>query len=86
MIGAASSCVRLQSYLVAETRMPSAQGFDFGGSSQSFNTLAGYLFGKVCSPSCVYQTRVPDPHTQGYQCILDKGLKKGRMILPQSLP
>lgn len=27
--------------------MPGKSGFDFSGASQSFNVLAGYLFGKV---------------------------------------
>ena len=27
--------------------MPGKNGFDFNGSSQSFNVLAEYLFGKV---------------------------------------
>jgi hypothetical protein len=36
-----------QSYFVAETTMPGRSGFDFNGSSQSFNVLASYLFGKV---------------------------------------
>lgn len=27
--------------------MPGKSGFDFSGSSQSFNVLAAYLFGKV---------------------------------------
>lgn len=27
--------------------MPGKSGFDFNGASQSFNVLAGYLFGKV---------------------------------------
>jgi hypothetical protein len=27
--------------------MPGRTGFDFNGSSQSFNVLASYLFGKV---------------------------------------
>jgi hypothetical protein len=29
-----------QSYFVAETKMPGRSGFDFNGSSQSFNVLA----------------------------------------------
>ncbi|KAJ1394508.1 SOUL heme-binding protein [Sesbania bispinosa] len=33
-------------YIVAETTMPGKSGFDFSGSSQSFNVLAEYLFGK----------------------------------------
>lgn len=36
-----------QSYFIAETTMPGRSGFDFNGSSQSFNVLASYLFGKV---------------------------------------
>jgi hypothetical protein len=40
-------CVSVQSYFIAETTMPGTSGFDFGGSSQSFNSLASYLFGKV---------------------------------------
>ncbi|MCO5595011.1 hypothetical protein L7F22_049048 [Adiantum nelumboides] len=36
----------VQSYVVAETIMPGKTGFDFYGSSQGFNTLAAYLFGK----------------------------------------
>lgn len=36
-----------QPYFIAETTMPGKFGFDFNGSSQSFNVLAGYLFGKV---------------------------------------
>eukprot|EP00897_Mesotaenium_endlicherianum_P008109 jgi/Mesen1/7326/ME000376S06485 len=36
----------VDSYLVAETDMGSENAFDFFGSSRSFNTLAGYLFGK----------------------------------------
>lgn len=38
---------KTQSYFVAETTMPGKSGFDFSGSSQSFNVLAEYLFGKV---------------------------------------
>eukprot|EP00850_Spirogloea_muscicola_P006740 SM000032S12124 [mRNA] locus=s32:610112:612330:+ [translate_table: standard] len=34
------------SYMVAETEMPSTRGFDFYGASQGFNILAGYIFGK----------------------------------------
>ncbi|KAL9256811.1 Heme-binding-like protein [Drosera capensis] len=33
-------------YFIAETTMPGRGGFDFYGSSQSFNVLAEYLFGK----------------------------------------
>lgn len=36
----------VESYYVAETTMPGRSGFDFNGSSQSFNVLASYLFGK----------------------------------------
>ena len=36
-----------QPYYVAETTMPGKNGFDLNGASQSFNVLAGYLFGKV---------------------------------------
>uniref|UniRef100_A0A0E0K0N0 SOUL heme-binding protein n=1 Tax=Oryza punctata TaxID=4537 RepID=A0A0E0K0N0_ORYPU len=36
----------VESYYVAETTMPGRSGFDFSGSSQSFNVLASYLFGK----------------------------------------
>ncbi|KAL5663201.1 hypothetical protein ACJX0J_023309, partial [Zea mays] len=36
----------VESYFVAETTMPERSGFDFSGSSQSFNVLASYLFGK----------------------------------------
>ncbi|KAF8686656.1 hypothetical protein HU200_043485 [Digitaria exilis] len=36
----------VESYFVAETTMPGRSGFDFNGSSQSFNVLASYLFGK----------------------------------------
>lgn len=31
--------------------MPGKYGFDFNGSSQSFNVLAEYLFGKVFNVS-----------------------------------
>uniref|UniRef100_A0ACD5ZGG9 Uncharacterized protein n=1 Tax=Avena sativa TaxID=4498 RepID=A0ACD5ZGG9_AVESA len=37
---------QVESYYVAETTMPGRTGFDFSGSSQSFNVLASYLFGK----------------------------------------
>lgn len=37
---------QIESYVVAETVMPGKSGFDFYGSSQGFNTLAAYLFGK----------------------------------------
>uniref|UniRef100_K3YV57 SOUL heme-binding protein n=1 Tax=Setaria italica TaxID=4555 RepID=K3YV57_SETIT len=36
----------VESYFVAETTMPGRSGLDFNGSSQSFNVLASYLFGK----------------------------------------
>ncbi|XP_016543532.1 heme-binding-like protein At3g10130, chloroplastic isoform X2 [Capsicum annuum] len=36
----------VEPYFVAEVTMPSKYGFDFNGASQSFNTLAEYLFGK----------------------------------------
>eukprot|EP00246_Nothoceros_aenigmaticus_P010254 TRINITY_DN26654_c0_g1_i1.p1 TRINITY_DN26654_c0_g1~~TRINITY_DN26654_c0_g1_i1.p1 ORF type:complete len:314 (+),score=57.40 TRINITY_DN26654_c0_g1_i1:59-943(+) len=36
----------VESYLLAETLMPGKRGFDFFGSSQGFNTLADYIFGK----------------------------------------
>ncbi|KAJ1381173.1 SOUL heme-binding protein [Sesbania bispinosa] len=36
----------VEPYVVAETTMPGKSGFDFSGSSQSFNVLAEYLFGK----------------------------------------
>nr|DAD28836.1 TPA_asm: hypothetical protein HUJ06_030304 [Nelumbo nucifera] len=36
----------VEPYFVAETTMPGKTGFDFSGSSQSFNILAEYLFGK----------------------------------------
>ncbi|KAJ1279386.1 hypothetical protein BS78_04G152100 [Paspalum vaginatum] len=36
----------VESYFIAETTMPGRSGFDFNGSSQSFNVLASYLFGK----------------------------------------
>eukprot|EP00245_Coleochaete_scutata_P001749 TRINITY_DN12205_c0_g1_i1.p1 TRINITY_DN12205_c0_g1~~TRINITY_DN12205_c0_g1_i1.p1 ORF type:complete len:323 (-),score=86.01 TRINITY_DN12205_c0_g1_i1:78-1046(-) len=37
---------QVKSFVIAETEMQSRKGFDFMGSSQAFNTLAGYLFGK----------------------------------------
>nr|XP_043621617.1 heme-binding-like protein At3g10130, chloroplastic isoform X2 [Erigeron canadensis] len=37
---------QLEPYFVAETTMPGKYGFDLNGSSQSFNVLAEYLFGK----------------------------------------
>lgn len=37
---------QVQPYYIAETTMPGQNGFDFGGSSQGFNVLAEYLFGK----------------------------------------
>ena len=43
-----------QSYFVAETTMPGRSGFDFNGSSQSFNVLASYLFGKVFATFAPY--------------------------------
>ncbi|PKI38518.1 hypothetical protein CRG98_041083 [Punica granatum] len=36
----------VEPYYIAETTMPGRTGFDFSGSSQSFNVLAEYLFGK----------------------------------------
>ncbi|KAL1821260.1 hypothetical protein ACET3Z_016129 [Daucus carota] len=36
----------IEPYYVAETTMPGKNGFDLNGASQSFNVLAGYLFGK----------------------------------------
>ncbi|KAK1561811.1 hypothetical protein Q3G72_000981 [Acer saccharum] len=36
----------VESYFIAEVTMPGKTGFDFNGASQSFNVLAGYLFGK----------------------------------------
>ncbi|KAL8191673.1 hypothetical protein R6Q57_028404 [Mikania cordata] len=36
----------IEPYFVAETTMPGKYGFDLNGSSQSFNVLAEYLFGK----------------------------------------
>lgn len=36
----------VQSYYVAETTMPGNTGFDFYGSSEGFNVLAAYVFGK----------------------------------------
>ncbi|CAL4969019.1 unnamed protein product [Urochloa decumbens] len=39
----------VESYFIAETTMPGRSGFDFNGSSQSFNVLASYLFGKNTS-------------------------------------
>ncbi|KAG6596570.1 Heme-binding-like protein, chloroplastic, partial [Cucurbita argyrosperma subsp. sororia] len=36
----------VEPYFIAETTMPGKSGFDFNGASQSFNVLAGYLFGK----------------------------------------
>ncbi|GAB2227119.1 hypothetical protein Droror1_Dr00008928 [Drosera rotundifolia] len=36
----------VEPYFIAETTMPGRGGFDFYGSSQSFNVLAEYLFGK----------------------------------------
>ncbi|XP_022144616.1 heme-binding-like protein At3g10130, chloroplastic [Momordica charantia] len=36
----------VEPYFIAETTMPGKSGFDFSGASQSFNVLAGYLFGK----------------------------------------
>nr|XP_009379807.1 PREDICTED: heme-binding-like protein At3g10130, chloroplastic [Musa acuminata subsp. malaccensis] len=36
----------VESYFIAETAMPGKTGFDFNGSSQAFNVLAAYLFGK----------------------------------------
>lgn len=47
----------VESFLVAETRMMAkSQGFDFMGSSQAFNTLAGYLFGKNKSREAMEMT------------------------------
>ncbi|KAI3984618.1 hypothetical protein MKX01_003981 [Papaver californicum] len=37
---------QVESYFIAETTMPGKNGFDFNGSSRSFNALAGYLFGE----------------------------------------
>ncbi|XP_050382827.1 heme-binding-like protein At3g10130, chloroplastic [Argentina anserina] len=36
----------VEPYFIAEATMPGKTGFDFNGSSQSFNVLAEYLFGK----------------------------------------
>lgn len=36
----------IEPYYIAETTMPGKMGFDIYGSSQSFNVLAEYLFGK----------------------------------------
>lgn len=36
----------VESFFIAETTMPGKYGFDFAGTSQSFNVLAEYLFGK----------------------------------------
>ncbi|KAJ3675106.1 hypothetical protein LUZ60_004148 [Juncus effusus] len=36
----------VEPYFIAETKMTGKSGFDFNGASQSFNTLASYLFGK----------------------------------------
>ncbi|XP_049342826.1 heme-binding-like protein At3g10130, chloroplastic isoform X2 [Solanum verrucosum] len=36
----------VEPYFVAEATMPGKSGFDLNGASQSFNTLAEYLFGK----------------------------------------
>ncbi|XP_058088281.1 heme-binding-like protein At3g10130, chloroplastic [Magnolia sinica] len=36
----------VEPYFIAETTMPGKSGFDFNGSSQGFNVLAAYLFGK----------------------------------------
>ncbi|KAI3851944.1 hypothetical protein MKW98_019943 [Papaver atlanticum] len=36
----------VESYFIAETTMPGKNGFDFNGSSRSFNALAGYIFGE----------------------------------------
>ncbi|CAN0879506.1 Heme-binding-like protein At3g10130, chloroplastic [Linum grandiflorum] len=36
----------VEPYFIAETTMSGKNGFDFSGSSQSFNALAKYLFGK----------------------------------------
>ncbi|KAL8141042.1 hypothetical protein V2J09_007063 [Rumex salicifolius] len=36
----------VEPYFIAETTMPGKSGFEFNGSSQSFNALAEYLFGK----------------------------------------
>ncbi|KAI3966124.1 hypothetical protein MKW92_019965 [Papaver armeniacum] len=36
----------VESYFIAETTMPGKNGFDFDGSSRSFNALAGYIFGE----------------------------------------
>lgn len=36
----------VEPYFIAETTMPGKTGFDFNGSSQAFNVLASYLFGK----------------------------------------
>ncbi|XP_078434884.1 SOUL heme-binding family protein [Wolffia australiana] len=37
---------QVQPFFVAETTMPGRTGFDLGGSGQTFNVLAGYIFGK----------------------------------------
>ncbi|KAI3861334.1 hypothetical protein MKW92_022508 [Papaver armeniacum] len=37
---------QVESYFIAETTMPGKNGFDFDGSSRSFNALAGYIFGE----------------------------------------
>lgn len=39
--------------------MPGKSGFDFNGASQSFNTLAEYLFGKVVQGTCRVNLRSP---------------------------
>lgn len=39
----------VQPYYIAVTTMPGKTGFDFNGSSKSFNVLAEYLFGKNTS-------------------------------------
>ncbi|KAG1369693.1 heme-binding-like protein, chloroplastic [Cocos nucifera] len=36
----------VEPYFIAETTMPGKTRFDFNGSSQAFNALASYLFGK----------------------------------------
>ncbi|KAG5583104.1 hypothetical protein H5410_053731 [Solanum commersonii] len=52
-------------YFVAEATMPGKSGFDLNGASQSFNTLAEYLFGKnTKKESMVMTTPVITRRTQ----------------------
>ncbi|KAJ7539557.1 hypothetical protein O6H91_11G100100 [Diphasiastrum complanatum] len=69
-----------ESYLVAETEMAGQSAFGFFASSQAFNTLASYLFGKVTN-NLLYMLWIPNWRLRALNCLLVSNFMNPKLLL-----